>query len=403
MSAFDVIVIGGGPGGSAIATLVAQAGHKVALFEKQTFPRFQIGESLVPAVNTTLEMLGVLDEMDARGFPRKHGVQFFSPSGPTRPFYFSEVSNPKMHHTWQVLRSDFDEMLFENARRAGVEAHTEAEIVELQSTDATIAGVRVQLSDGSQEVIDSRVVVDATGQNGLVTRKHGGRQVISGLQNASAFAHYRNVERDTGLDAGSTLIYRLDSLSWLWFIPLPNSVSIGLVTPANKISSFGKTPTEILDNAIAQCEPLAARLTAAERTIKVRAVRDFSYRTERDGGAGWLLIGDAVGFIDPIYSTGLFLAMLSAELGAAAIDRELSNGNDTPQFSGYSEQYQAAFEQFLTLVQAFYTEGFHFGTLARDPEQRQGLVDLLTGVVGTPQAHKVTRTIRAFFDQQMMI
>lgn len=403
MPDFDVVVIGGGPGGSSVATFVAQAGHSVALYEKATFPRFIVGESLVPACNLPLEKLGVLEQMDERRFPRKHGVQFFSPTGPTKPFYFSEVSDPRMHSTWQVLRSDFDAMLLENAKRAGVETHTQTEIFDLCGTNGTVTGVKIRRSDGGEETVTARVVVDATGQNGLVTRQHGGRKIIDGLQNASVFAHYHNVALDTGIDAGSTLIYRIDSESWLWFIPLPDVVSIGLVTPAKTISRFGKSPASILETAIDESEPLRSRLEKADRTTEVRAVRDYSYRSERDGGEGWLLVGDAVGFIDPIYSTGLFLTLYSAELGAAAITEQLQSGASTPNFSGYSKDYQEAFEQFLTLVQAFYREDFHFGTLAKNPAHRQGLIDLLTGVVGTPEANEVTQAIRAFFDKQMML
>ena len=217
------------------------------------------------------------------------------------------------------------------------------------------------------------------------------------------FAHYHNVALDTGIDAGSTLIYRIDGESWLWFIPLPDVVSIGLVTPAKTISRFGKSPASILETAIDESEPLRSRLEKADRTTEVRAVRDYSYRSERDGGEGWLLVGDAVGFIDPIYSTGLFLTLYSAELGAAAITEQLQSGASTPNFSGYSKDYQEAFEQFLTLVQAFYREDFHFGTLAKNPAHRQGLIDLLTGVVGTPEANEVTQAIRTFFDKQMML
>jgi flavin-dependent dehydrogenase len=402
MADFDVVVMGGGPGGSAIATLAAAAGHTVALYEKQAYPRFQVGESLVPACNLMLQKLGVLDQMDARRFPRKHGVQFFSPTGATRPFYFSEVSDPRMHSTWQVLRSDFDAMLLENAASVGVATNTRTEIVELCGTNGTVTGVKTRTADGAEQTVTARVVVDATGQNGLVTRRHGGRKIIDGLQNASVFAHFHDVELDQGIDAGSTLIYRIDAESWLWFIPLPDVVSIGLVTPAKSISRFGKSPASILETAIDGSEPLRSRLEKADRTTSVRAVRDCSYRSEKDGGQGWLLIGDAVGFIDPIYSTGLFLTLFSAELGAAAITRQLEDGHGTPDFAGYSAEYQSAFEQFLTLVRAFYQQDFHFGALAKNPVHRQGLIDLLTGIVGTPEANQVTATIQAFFDSERM-
>ena len=392
----DVVVIGGGPGGSALASLVAQAGHRVALFEKQSFPRFQVGESLVPAVNLTLERLGLLPAMEARGFTRKYGVQFFGQHGPTKPFYFREVADERLHQTWQVLRSEFDALLFENAAAHGAESRTGTEACALIETGDTVTGVRITEAGGAQRDVSARVVVDATGQRGLLARQYGGRRLIEGLKNASVYAHYHGVRRDQGIDAGSTLIYRVDARSWIWFIPLRDAVSIGLVTSATGIASFGSSKEAVLQAAIDRCPDLRQRMTTAERATEVRSVRDFSYRASRAGGPGWLLVGDAVGFIDPIYSTGLCLTMLSAELGAAAIDAALT-GRGELDFAGYSGKYQAAFDHFLVLVQAYYEADFHFGTLTKNPVHRLGLIDLLTGVVGTPNGDEVTKAIRAFF------
>jgi flavin-dependent dehydrogenase len=390
----DVVVIGGGPGGAAVAALCAEAGHDVILFERQTFPRFQVGESLIPAVNLTLERLGVLGQMDTRRSVRKHGVQFFSPKGATRPFYFSEVQDPRMHSTWQVLRSDFDQMLLQNAESAGVKVRTRTEVLDVVETDGAVTGVEIQNPNGTKETVDSRVVVDASGQQGLLVRKFGGRTILPGLQNAAIYSHYSGVRRDEGIDAGSTLIYRLDTESWLWFIPLPETVSIGLVAPARKLGSFGGSREETLANAIAASEPLSERLAQATRTIDVLAARDYSYRTSRDGGRGWILVGDALGFIDPIYSTGLYLAMRSAELATEAITHALAEPG-TPSFAGFSRPYQAAFDRFHVLVKAYYSDDVRFGELAKDASNRQGLVDMLTGITDTPEAASVTDALRA--------
>lgn len=389
----DVVVIGGGPGGAAVATLCAKAGHDVVLCERQTFPRFQVGESLIPAVNLTLEKLGVLDQMDQRRFPRKHGVQFFSPKGPTRPFYFTEVQDPRMHTTWQVLRSDFDEMLLQNAASAGVAVRSRTEVLDVLETDGAVVGVQVRNPNGTRETIDSHVVVDASGQQGMLVRKFGGRTILPRLQNAAVYSHFAGVKRDEGIDAGSTLIYRLGTEAWLWFIPLPETVSIGLVAPARDLGSFGGSRDEILANAIAASEPLAERLAQATRTIDVLAARDYSYRTSRDGGQGWILVGDALGFIDPIYSTGLYLAMRSAELATEAITTALANGG-TPSLAGFSQPYQTAFDRFHVLVKAYYSDHVRFGELARDTGHRQGLVDMLTGITDTPDAVNVTDALR---------
>ena len=393
----DVAVIGGGPAGAAVAGLLAHYGHHVMVFEQERFPRFHVGESLVPAVNITLERLGVLHRMESCRFPKKNGVQFFSPKGPSRPFYFDETSDPRMQHTWQVLRSDFDALLLDRAEQLGVEVRTGVNVRGVLEEEGAVCGVRT-VADGVECRVRSRLVIDASGTNGVLARAHGEREVIADLMNTAVFAHYRDARLDAGRDAGSTLIYRLEGRPWLWFIPLPDGASVGLVAPADTIGSFGDTPEAILDRAIAQCPLLCERLCAAERTTEVLPVRDFTYRATVDGGPGWLLVGDALGFIDPMYSTGLFLAMYSAELATGAADLALQK-DGIADMAGFSRDYQHTFDQYLCLVRAFYDPDFHFGEMARNPRKRQGLVDLLTGIVGTQEAAEVTRYIDVFFDR----
>ncbi len=398
----DVAIIGGGPAGAALGAFVAQAGHDVALFERSTFPRFHIGESLVPAVNLTLSRLGVLDALDGLGFPQKRGVQFFTEKGGSRPFYFSETKDPRLHQTWQVLRGDFDALLLENARDAGVDVSTGVRVTRVECEGDRVGAIvyrPAEATNGDEVTVSARVVVDASGQNGVLARRLGGRRLVGGLENAAIYAHYRNAKFDHGIDAGSTLIYRITKSSWLWFIPLPGRASIGLVASAREIADAEGSPTDILRAAIARSDELSQRLVDAERIGDVRVERDFSYRAQRAGGPGWLLVGDALGFMDPIYSTGLFLSLHSAELGAAAVNEALSaasHGNGTaPDFAGFAKDYELAFDRFLSLVRAFYDPDFHFGALARDAAHRLGLVDLLIGNVGSPEAIAVSAEIAA--------
>ncbi len=202
-SSYDVAIIGGGPAGAVAGALLAEAGHDVALFEAMDFPRFHVGESLVPAVNATLDRVGVLEAMESRGYTRKHGVQFHTPKGATRPFYFSEASNADLHHTWQVLRSDFDGMLLDAARQAGVAVSMRTRVVEVVESDGAVRGVRIK-RDGGEADVAARVVLDASGYASSLARRLGQRRTIAGLENGSLFAHYKDVRRDTGIDAGSS-------------------------------------------------------------------------------------------------------------------------------------------------------------------------------------------------------
>ena len=386
-SGHDVIVIGGGPAGSTTATLLAKQGRRVLLLEREKFPRFRIGESLMPATYWTLERLGFLEAMKASAFPRKHSVQFYVKDGsPTRPFYFADAHPHESSVTWQVDRGTFDQMLLRHAAASGVEVHEESPVAEVLFEDGRAVGVRAELAGGGRTRLKARVVVDATGQSSLLSRTMRLKIVDPKLKNAAVFTRFRGALRDPGIDAGATLVlHTTNKDSWFWYIPLPDDVvSVGVVGLMKYlIVDRAGDPEQIFAEEVSRCPALQARVRGAERVGPMRVLRDFSYISTRIAGDGWVLVGDAFGFLDPIYSSGVLLALQGAEMAADAIGEALDAGDlSAARLGQHGPRFVAGMESMRRLVYAFYARGFHFKTfLERFPECRDGLTNMLMGNV----------------------
>ncbi len=306
----DIIIIGGGPAGSTVAALLAEKNLDVLLFEREKFPRFSIGESLMPGTYWTLKRLGVLDKMKASVFPKKYSVQFYSKSGrASAPFYFFENDEHESSKTWQVLRSEFDQMLLDNAEEKGAEARQGVSVLGVLFEGDKAVGVRAKLPDKSIEEFRAKVIVDASGQSALISRKLKMSSVEPGLKKASIYTHFEGGVRDEGVDAGATIIYHTRNQdSWFWYIPLPNDVvSVGVVGSLDYLLQNRKEDAQkIFDDEIEICPALKPRLENARQLFPFKVTKDFSYRANRLAGDGWVLVGDAFGFLDPIYSSGVF-------------------------------------------------------------------------------------------------
>jgi geranylgeranyl reductase family protein len=383
---YDVVVIGGGPAGSTAATLLAQAGRSVLLVDRERFPRFRLGESLMPATYWTFERLGLLDKMRSSPFVQKHSVQFFTKSGKgALPFYFAEFDGHESSQTWQVDRTEFDHMLLDHASESGVEVRQGANVKEVLFEGERAVGVDLETDEGQRARIASRVVVDCSGQTSLIARERGLKQFFNDTATTEIYTRYKNAWRDSGRDEGATLIMHTESArSWFWFIPLPNDeVSVGVVAPIDYLLKRGETIEKVYHDEVAICPEMRCRLDGAEQVFPIRAIRDFSYISKEIAGDGWILAGDAFGFLDPMYSTGVFLAMKSAEFAADAILEAFEKDDcSAAVLAQHGQRYVDGMESMRKLVYAFYAEDFSFARfLKKFPECREGLVDLLVGNV----------------------
>ena len=389
---YDTIVIGGGPAGSTVATLVAEQGHRVLLLERTTTPQFKIGESLIPATYWTFKRLGMLEKLRASHFPQKYSVQFYSRSGKaSNPFYFFQTNPHDSAVTWQVLRSEFDQMLLDNAKEKDVEIRRGTGVREVLFEGDTATGVVTQNVDGTRETLHATVIVDSTGQRSLIGRQLNLNTTEPNLKMASLFTHYEGGHRDEGIDEGATLILHTEEKdSWFWSIPLPyNRTSIGVVGELdyllqNRRDADGKLNAQkIFNEELAKCAPLQQRLEGANQLFPIQSTKDFSYRASRIAGNNWVLVGDAFGFLDPVYSTGLFLALKSGEMAADVIIEAFhKNDFSEAQLGSFGPAFVKGMEAFRKLVYAFYTKEFSFARfLSEYPEHQGGIVDILSGDV----------------------
>ena len=397
---FDCIVVGGGPAGSTAAAIVAEAGFSTLLLERETMPRFHVGESLMPESYWTFERLGVLNKLKASQCPQKFSVQFVNEHGKSsRPFYFHQHDSRECSQTWQVLRSEFDKMLFDNAAEKGADCRDGVRVLDVLFADGPngaqkATGVKVQSPDGQPQQIDSQVVIDATGQQSLIATRLGIRRENPRLRKSAIWTYFHGVRRDPGVDQGATIILNTQGKhSWFWYIPLADDVtSLGVVGDTDYLLRGRGTAAEIFDEELAKCPALLQRMTNARRADEdTHVAREFSYRAEQPAGDGWVLTGDALGFVDPIYSSGVFLALKSGELAADSVVEGLRSGDvSAKQLGRWAAEFDQGVELIRKLVAAFYTRDFSFGQFTKTHPQHVGnLVDLLIGRIFYPEAGNI--------------
>jgi flavin-dependent dehydrogenase len=381
----DVIVMGGGPSGSATATLLAKRGFRVVLFERDHFPRFHIGESMIPYCYPVLERLGVLEKMKESHFTKKYGVQFVNEAGKlSEPFRFSQYDPHERSQTWQVVRSEFDLMLLNNARENGVEVHEGARVLDVLFDGTRVVGVRVKCEGEAEKELRAPVVVDATGQSSLIMDRLELRQWDPVLKKAAVWSYWKGALREPGLDSGGTIVIQTEGKKgWFWYIPLHDDmVSVGVV--ANYDYLFKNRATKDLEaifmEEVERCPGVKPRIAGATRCEVYRAQKEYSYTAKKCAGDGWVMVGDAFGFLDPLYSSGLMLALTSASMASDSIADALdANDPSESRLRAWEPMHLKALERMRNLVCAFY-DGLNFGRLVRRfPDKKHLITDILIG------------------------
>lgn len=385
-ASYDCVIIGGGPAGATTAALVAQAGHATLLVERSPFPRPHVGESLMPETYWTLQRLGVLPQLRTASYVPKVGVQFVNDTGKeSRPFFFEDHDPRESSRTWHVERSCFDNVLFQNAAAKGADCHDATRVDDVLLQAGGPHCVKLRTADGQRRDVSARVVVDATGQQALLAGKLGLRVTDPHLRKAAIWGHFADAPADRIRDGVTTIIlHTRDKRAWFWYIPLAGDVvSVGLVSDNDYLLKGRGTPAQVFAEELENCPALAERLSGCSLRGDLRVAREFSYTTTRHAGDGWVLVGDAFGFIDPIYSSGVFLALRSGELAADAICEGLDrNDLSAAQLAKWTEPFKEGTHWIRKLVHAFYTESFSFGRfMAAHPEHEGNLTDLLIGRV----------------------
>jgi len=403
---YDCVVMGGGPAGSTVSALVAEAGCRTLLVERAAMPRASVGESLMPETYWIFKRLGVLNNMRDSRFPHKVGVQFVGSSGrESAPFFFRSHDPRECSQTWHVDRAEFDWMLMQNAVAKGADCYDRTRVLRVVLEDERAVGVRLQGDSPGDpaRLIKTRVVVDATGQQALLGSQLGLRCANPNLRKVAIWGHFRGGIRDETGGGVKTVILHTDSgKSWFWYIPqADNRVSVGLVGDRDLLLRDRLDAETIFQRELQHCQVLQRWLERAAADEPLQVIKEFSYSHTRAAGDGWVLVGDAWGFIDPVYSSGVLFALKSAELAADAILAGFrQNDLSAAVIGSWLPEFSARTNLIRKLVAAFYSGHFRVGKFVQHyPEHRAELIDLLIGRVFDPPAgdHRPRRRLGNIF------
>jgi len=359
---FDFAVAGGGPAGSSAAISLRQRGHSVVLFERETFPRFHIGESLLSTANDAFAALGLTEQIEAASFPAKWGARLYTHDGQSGRYVdFTCVREVTKPQTYQVCREEFDRILLQRAREVGVEVREACNVIACEfAPDAAVVDVSSR-GDAATRRLYVRAMVDATGRGGLLARKFNLRTEEPRLANIAVYSHYTNVPRLGGPRPDDIRLVARNDAGWFWLIPISKELtSVGVVLPKALYRGLAKgSPEETLNSTIADTPMIAELMREAQREWPVRVEKDFSYSASSYAGDRWILAGDAGSFLDPVFSTGVSIAMESGIEAAGELDRALArNDFSASGLAAFSRRQQKRFDTFRRFVVGFYTPQF---------------------------------------------
>ena len=398
MTDFTFAVAGGGPAGCSAAITLAQRGHKVVLLEREIFPRFHIGESLLSTANDAFAALGVAEQMASSSFPEKWGARLLTHDGQSgRGVNFAEVREVRRPQTYQVPRAEFDHILMERAREVGVDVREGCRVTDCEFLPD---GVVITYNDGEAGQVRVQAMVDATGRNGLIARKYNLRTDEPLLANIAIFSHYANVPRLPDGCPNDIRIVARDDSGWFWLIPISDQLmSVGVVLPRTLYMQMPEgSPEERLERALADTPAVAELMRDAKRKWPVRVEKDFSYSASSYAGDRWILAGDAGSFLDPVFSTGVSIAMESGIEAGIELDRALAKNDFSARaFAKFSRRQRKRFRTFRQFVIGFYTPEFRDLFFKPDPPQLL-FRSIVTILAGRWNASLTTRLLnRVFF------